>query len=151
MYLQACCCSSSSAICPTSPRSRSPTQSRPASAGAVRGRPSLSHPSNLESTETNKKETSIRLENTTHKKKENSSVRGRSCDMGDQSKDKICRNSECEQRSRFFFFFLSSESDCSSSSSSAEVPAGADSPAGSLMFTVKPSLRGLEPPTEAAG
>lgn len=51
-YLQACCCSSSSAICPTSPHSRSPTQSRPASAGAVRGRPSLSHPSSLESAET---------------------------------------------------------------------------------------------------
>lgn len=53
VYLQACCCcwSSSSAICPTSLHSHSPTQSRPASAGAERGRPSLSHLSSLRSTE----------------------------------------------------------------------------------------------------
>lgn len=31
------------------------------------------------------------------------------------------------------------------------VPARADSPAGSLMFTVKLCLQGQEPPTEAAG
>lgn len=52
MYLQACCWSSSSAIYLTSLHSHSPKQSHPASVGAARGRPSLSHLSSLKSTET---------------------------------------------------------------------------------------------------
>lgn len=50
LYLQACCWSSSSAICLTSQHSHSPTQIRPASAGAARGRPSLFHLSSLKKT-----------------------------------------------------------------------------------------------------
>lgn len=49
-YLQGRCSSSSLAICPTCLCSHSPTQSHPASAGAGRGRPSLSHLSNLKNT-----------------------------------------------------------------------------------------------------
>lgn len=49
-YLWTCSWSSSSPISPESRSSHSPTQSHPASEGAARGKPSLSHLSNLQTT-----------------------------------------------------------------------------------------------------